>query len=190
MTDYVPTTWVDGTTSANATNLNKIEAGIDTAHDEIDLKAPLASPTFTGTVAGVTKTHVGLANVDNTTDANKPVSTAQQTALDAKVERTFTKRTITTAYTLVVADATDMVLHSTSATAISITLPQDSAVTIAQEVPIPWRVYGAGQVTFAAGTGATVVGRGAAYKSAGQYAEGVVTKTAANTWLVSGDTVV
>lgn len=31
------------------------------------------------------KTAVGLANVDNTTDANKPVSTAQQTALDLKV---------------------------------------------------------------------------------------------------------
>jgi hypothetical protein len=30
------------------------------------------------------KTHVGLANVDNTPDADKPVSTAQQTALNAK----------------------------------------------------------------------------------------------------------
>lgn len=48
------------------------------------LKAPLASPTFTGTVSGITKTMVGLSNVDNTSDANKPVSTAQQTALDLK----------------------------------------------------------------------------------------------------------
>ena len=47
-------------------------------------KADLASPTFTGTVSGVTKAHVGLANVDNTSDANKPVSTAAQTALDLK----------------------------------------------------------------------------------------------------------
>ena len=47
--------------------------------------APLASPTFTGTVSGVTKSMVGLANVDNTTDANKPVSTATQTALDLKL---------------------------------------------------------------------------------------------------------
>lgn len=45
------------------------------------LKAPLASPTFTGTVSGITKTMVGLGNVDNTSDANKPVSTATQTAL-------------------------------------------------------------------------------------------------------------
>ena len=32
----------------------------------------------------VTKANVGLGNVDNTSDANKPVSTAQQTALDLK----------------------------------------------------------------------------------------------------------
>ncbi len=42
------------------------------------------SPTFTGTTSGITKTMVGLSNVDNTTDAAKPVSTAQQTALDLK----------------------------------------------------------------------------------------------------------
>jgi hypothetical protein len=48
---------------------------------ELDLKAPLANPTFTGTVAGVTKAHVGLGNVDNTADADKPVSTAQATAI-------------------------------------------------------------------------------------------------------------
>jgi len=51
----------------------------------LGLKAPLANPTFTGTVAGVTSTHVGLGNVDNTSDANKPVSTATQTALDLKL---------------------------------------------------------------------------------------------------------
>jgi hypothetical protein len=51
----------------------------------VGTKAPSASPTFTGTVSGVTKAHVGLGNVDNTTDAAKPVSTATQTALDAKL---------------------------------------------------------------------------------------------------------
>lgn len=36
----------------------------------------------------VTKSQVGLGNADNTSDANKPVSTAQQTALDTKVDKT------------------------------------------------------------------------------------------------------
>jgi len=50
------------------------------------LKAPIASPTFTGTVSGIDKTMVGLANVDNTTDALKPVSTATQNALNLKLD--------------------------------------------------------------------------------------------------------
>lgn len=36
----------------------------------------------------LTKSDVGLANVDNTSDVNKPVSTAQQTALTLKVDKT------------------------------------------------------------------------------------------------------
>lgn len=35
--------------------------------------------------AGLTKAAVGLGNVDNTSDANKPVSTAQAAAINAKV---------------------------------------------------------------------------------------------------------
>jgi hypothetical protein len=46
----------------------------------LDAKAPLASPTFTGTVSGVTKAMVGLSAVDNVADASKPVSTAQAAA--------------------------------------------------------------------------------------------------------------
>ena len=46
--------------------------------------APIASPTFTGVVSGVTKTHVGLSNVDNTSDLDKPISSATQNALDLK----------------------------------------------------------------------------------------------------------
>lgn len=37
---------------------------------------------------GVTKAQVGLGNVDNTSDANKPISTAVQTALNAKLTAT------------------------------------------------------------------------------------------------------
>jgi hypothetical protein len=43
----------------------------------------LTNKTIT-TPAGLVKSDVGLGNVDNTTDANKPVSTATQSALDLK----------------------------------------------------------------------------------------------------------
>jgi hypothetical protein len=36
-------------------------------------------------VGAVTKTSIGLGSVDNTSDAGKPVSTAQQTALNGKL---------------------------------------------------------------------------------------------------------
>lgn len=55
--------------------------------DQYDVDATIArlnSPTFTGTVSGITKSMVGLGNVDNTSDANKPISTAAQTAIDLK----------------------------------------------------------------------------------------------------------
>jgi hypothetical protein len=54
----------------------------------INLKANIESPTFTGTVKGITKAMVGLSNVDNTSDIDKPVSTATQTALDVKANIT------------------------------------------------------------------------------------------------------
>lgn len=62
----------DQNLSSYATNLN------------LNLKANIASPTFTGTVSGINKTMVGLGNVDNTTDLNKQISTATQTALNFK----------------------------------------------------------------------------------------------------------
>lgn len=51
---------------------------------DVDLKAPYDSPTFTGTVSGITKGMVGLPNVDNTSDVNKPVSTATQVLINQK----------------------------------------------------------------------------------------------------------
>ena len=56
----------------------------------INAKAPINNPTFTGTVGGISKTMVGLGNVDNTSDAGKSISTATQTALDNKLNKTDT----------------------------------------------------------------------------------------------------
>lgn len=84
-------------TAALATT-SYVDAADSDLQDNIDLKAPIESPTFTGTVSGITATMVGLGNVDNTSDANKPVSTATQTALDLKADLagpTFTGTTTT-----------------------------------------------------------------------------------------------
>ena len=49
-----------------------------------DTKASIESPTFTGTVSGVTKSMVGLGDSDNTSDVNKPISDATQLSLSSK----------------------------------------------------------------------------------------------------------
>lgn len=56
--------------------------------------APLASPAFTGTPTGITKAHVGLGSVDNTSDAAKPVSTAQAAAISAAVAPKVSSTTV------------------------------------------------------------------------------------------------
>ena len=65
-------------------NTADIVANLTTLTTDLDTKAPINNPTFTGTISGVTKAMVGLANVDNTSDLSKPISTATQTAIDAK----------------------------------------------------------------------------------------------------------
>lgn len=86
---YNGSNWVNAALTKSDVGLANVDNTADTAkpvstaaQTALNLKAPLASPTFTGTVAGITKTMVGLGNVDNTSDINKPVSTAMQLSLD------------------------------------------------------------------------------------------------------------
>ena len=74
--------------SASATAVSNHNSATTSVHGIADTSA-LATKTYadsaaTTAAAGVTKSSLGLENVTNTSDANKPVSTAQQTALDLK----------------------------------------------------------------------------------------------------------
>jgi len=79
-----------GVTTTELNFLDGVTAGIQ---EQIDAKAPINNPTFTGTASGITKAMVGLSNVDNTSDINKPISTLQQTGLDGKVSTSVTINT-------------------------------------------------------------------------------------------------
>ena len=83
--------------NSEATNIDNLQGDRNALFDsvsihrnELNLKAPKANPTFTGTVSGITKAMVGLGNADNTSDANKPISTATQTALNLKADKATT----------------------------------------------------------------------------------------------------
>ena len=63
--------------------LNGVTSSIQ---NQIDTKSPIESPTFTGTVSGITAAMVGLGSVNNTSDAAKPISDDTQAALDLKAD--------------------------------------------------------------------------------------------------------
>jgi hypothetical protein len=87
------------------TSLLATKSYADTAEADAITAAGTAADTKISTaVAALTKSSIGLANVDNTSDANKPVSTATQTALNLKANLanpTFTG-TVTSTGALVV----------------------------------------------------------------------------------------
>ena len=65
-------------------------------------------------IAALTKSSVGLGNVDNTSDAAKPVSTATQTALDAKQATLVSGTNIKTINGSSVLGAGDLVVSGTT----------------------------------------------------------------------------
>lgn len=68
-----------------------------------------------------TKSDVGLGNVDNTSDLNKPISNATQTALNAKLDSSsaFTKASADTLYSLIGHTHSDYVTNTLLATTLS-----------------------------------------------------------------------
>lgn len=91
-----------------------------------------------------------------------------------------------TTYTLALADS-NTVVELTNAAAVTVTVPLNSAVALPVGTSIVLRQFGAGQVTAVGASGVTLLSRGAALKTAGQYAELVLTKRATDSWIVSGD---
>jgi hypothetical protein len=77
-------TYADTAVSTHASDTTEVHGIADTSI----LVTTSGTQTLTNktitTPAGLVKSDVGLGNVDNTTDANKPVSTATQAALDLK----------------------------------------------------------------------------------------------------------
>ncbi|MCZ2477149.1 hypothetical protein G9H58_03675 [Aquirufa antheringensis] len=83
-------TALDLKASITSVNLkaNTTELALKADLSDLNLKAPIASPTFTGSVSGITSAMVGLSNVNNTSDLDKAISTATQSALDLKATNT------------------------------------------------------------------------------------------------------
>jgi hypothetical protein len=136
----------------------------------------------------LSKSDVGLGNVDNTSDANKPVSTATQTALDTKTNKLITTNRQTASYTLVLSDA-DKLVEMNVGSANNLTIPLNSSVAFPTGTQILLAQYGAGQTTIVATSGVTVRSNGGKLKLNVQYSGATLVKIGTDEWYLFGDIV-
>lgn len=260
--DHVDNKWklFKGVTSEPTTVINWGQS----SYDDLQLNdLVIRNITINGTATGITKAMVGLGNVDNTTDANKPISTATQTALNLKApldSPTFTGTVVIPTETISNADLhwehyglesdlpsatlkhgmfahvhgtgsayyahsggwyklakqTDVdlkannltsyvtestqsrtlsssdlykVIEFTNGSSITVTIPNDASDTA---FPIgsfvEIRQMGNGQITVSATGPATLVSADNQYKSRVIYSSIILEKRASNTWIMVGDT--
>ena len=151
-----------------------VDAGTTSASGVVQLSTSTSS---TSTVLAATPSAVKSA-YDLATTANTTANAAQPATLTLNAQTG-------TSYTLIASDATKLVTL-TNAAAITLTLPP-SVFSTGQQINLAQ--LGAGQVTFAAGAGVTIVSTGAtvaAPKITKQYGAATAICTASNTFLVVG----
>lgn len=136
-----------------------------------------------GNPHNVTKSDVGLSNVDNTSDANKPISSATQTALDNKSDKNITLNRQTASYTLVAGDNGKMIeMNVASANTLTINA---SIFSVGNQFLVSQ--YGAGQTTITAGAGVTLRSSGGKLKTSAQYAVATIIAISSTEFYVAGD---
>jgi hypothetical protein len=133
---------------------------------------------------GLVKGDIGLSNVDNTSDANKPVSTAAKSYIDLI---SYATSSSATTYTLSNSNSAKLT-EFTSDSSITLTIPSDPGDTV---WPIGTsceiRQMGLGRIQFQATSPATLVSTDSYVKTRTKYSSVVLEKRAANSWILVGD---
>jgi len=141
-----------------------------TVTTSLGLKAPLASPTFTGTV---TVAASGVAFTDGTQTKE---GVASRTPIVQK----------TASYTLSALTERDSLIEMGSSSALTLTIPANSAVAYPVGTSIDILQTSTGQVTIAAGAGVTVNST-PGLKLRTTWSSATLFKRATDTWVVFGD---
>jgi hypothetical protein len=137
----------------------------------LGLKAPLASPTFTGTV---TLPAAGIVFTDGT-QAKEGVPS--RTPIIVKTD----------SYTLSALTERDSLIEMGKATAQTVTIPLNATVAYPVGTSIDILQTGAGQVTIAPVSGSVTVNATPGLKLRTQWSSATLFKRAENTWVVFGD---
>ena len=164
--------------------------------------SPVASFAFSGSTSGTTT--VQATAIAGTNTLTLPATTSDtlvgKATTDTLTNKTLTSPTITTptqrltlnaqtgtTYSLVIGDATYKLVTASNAATITVTVPP-SLFAIGDTINV--QQIGAGQVTFAAGSGVTITSTGAtsaAPKLRAQFSAATVVCTASNTFTIVGD---
>jgi len=159
-------TYVKGVTSAIQTQLGD--------------KAPLASPSFTGTVT--TAGNIELGHATDTTLSRSAAGVLAVEGNDVAFKNTTINAQTGTTYTLVIGDASKFVSMS-NVSANTLTVPPNSSVAFPTGTKIMVQQLGAGSTTIAAGAGVTInAPASVALGIAEQYGSRGLIKTATDTW--------
>jgi hypothetical protein len=160
--------YLDGVTSAIQTQLNA--------------KANLAGPTFTGTVTLPSTVVSGSATITLPTSTSTLATTADLAPYAPLLQTTATPTFSSNAYTLQASDKDKIILASNGSTAGTITIPTG---TFAQGTVLTIVQTGTGQITIA--SSGTLNSNGAKYKLNGQWASCQIVVTASNVFLLLGN---
>lgn len=178
------------------------ESDITNLVSDLSAKAPLASPTFTGTPAAPTAAAdtnttqlattafvVGQAGTATPlVEGTAAVGTSKKFAREDHVHPVLTTQSINaqtgTTYTFVAGDAGKLVTFGSSS-ATTVTVPQNSSVAFAVGTKIDCVQVGAGKVTFS--SSATINSKSGNKSINGQYVAVTLLKTDTDTWLLIGD---
>jgi hypothetical protein len=160
--------YLDGVSSAIQTQLNA--------------KANLAGPTFTGTVTLPSTVVSGSATITLPTSTSTLATTADLAAYAPLIQPTTTPSFTSNAYTLLSTDKDKIVLLSNGATAGTVTIPTG---TFASGTVLTLVQTGSGQITIA--SSGTLNSNGNKLKLNGQWASAQIIVTATNTFLLIGN---
>lgn len=184
---YTKTNWENSPSTASpisASNLNKIENGIEDAHAHIADSTGIHGITDTADLVYTNDSRLS----DQRTPLNGSVTSAKLASGVLSSTQSFNAQTGTT-YTLVLADADlNKFVTLNNSSSITVTIPPDSSVAFPVGSVISAMQLGAGQVTIAAGSGVTLSSEGSRFKTKGQYAVVTIMKMSSNNWILFGNT--
>ena len=182
---------LDTATYPSLTELSYVKGVTSALQTQLDAKAPLASPTFTGTVTLPSATITALTDTTDV-DAGDSImiydtsATALREATFGNIRQADINAQTGTTYTFVLGDAGRLVTAS-NASAQTYTVPPNSSVAYPVGTKIDVVQIGAGKVTLAQGSGVTINSKNSRKALAGQYVGATLIKTATDTWLLLGD---